>query len=185
MQFLFVFVFLVLYSITTGHDLQCCQKLESMIYRNTRLLKELLRRHPKEIPVREVAFGKSCRQSSTGWGEYASKAVDGDLNTYMHTGKDQSPYWIVDLGKPYQIKQIEIFNRKHGDINTGLRLRDLDIIVGTSPYNMHLCAHYAGPAQLGDHIVLVCQYDETARYVKLMLRRRDFLHVAEVKVYAL
>lgn len=49
MQFLFVFVFVffVLYSITTGHDLQCCKKLESKIYRNTALLKELLRRHPK------------------------------------------------------------------------------------------------------------------------------------------
>lgn len=77
----------------------------------------------KEIRLREVAFGKSCQQSSNEQGLITSEAVDGDLNTYMNTKLDQSPYWIVDLGKPYQIKQIEIFNRKHGDIATGeLRL---------------------------------------------------------------
>ncbi|XP_052065378.1 uncharacterized protein LOC127705171 [Mytilus californianus] len=138
-----------------------------------------------QIRLWEVAYGKSCQQSSTAGVEYASKAVDGDLNTYMHTNKDQSPYWIVDLGKPYQIKLIEIFNRNKGSIDTGRRLHDLDIIVGTSSNNMHLCTHYAGPAQLGDHLVFGCQYDEKARYVKLMIRGREFLHVAEVKVYAL
>ncbi|VDI14615.1 Hypothetical predicted protein, partial [Mytilus galloprovincialis] len=137
----------------------------------------------------EVAYGKSCTQSSTsavnvGY-HSASKAVDGDLNTFMHTDLDQSPYWIVDLGKTYQIKRIEIFNRKQGAIYTGRRLHDLDIIVGTSLNNTHLCTQYAGPAELGEHLVLGCQCDETARFVKLMLRGREYLHVAEVKVYTL
>ncbi|CAG2192692.1 unnamed protein product [Mytilus edulis] len=139
----------------------------------------------KEIQLTEVAYGKSCKQSSTAWVEYASKAVDGDLNTYMHTNLDYSPYWIVDLGKFYQVKQIEIFNRKQGAIDTGRRLHDLDIMVGTSLNNLHICTQYAGPAELGEHIVLVCQYEEKARYVKLTIRGTEYLHVAEVKVYAL
>ncbi|CAG2196652.1 unnamed protein product [Mytilus edulis] len=64
------------------------------------------------------------------------------------------------------------------------RLRDFDIIVGTSLNNMHLCTQYAGPAQLGEHLVVRCQFDEKARYVKLMLRGTNTLHMAEVKVYA-
>lgn len=50
---------------------------------------------------------------------------------------------------------------------------------------MHLCAYYAGPAQLGDHLVFECQHDEKERFVKLMIRGIENLHVAEVKLYAL
>ncbi|CAG2234590.1 unnamed protein product [Mytilus edulis] len=139
----------------------------------------------QQIPLTEVAYGKSCKQSSTAGVEYASKAVDGDLNTYGHTNQDHSPYWIVDLGKFYQVKQIEIFNRNRGSIDAGRRLHDLDIMAGTSLNNLHLCTHYAGPAELGEHIVLGCQYEEKARYVKLTIRGTEYLHVAEVKVYAL
>ncbi|CAG2196649.1 unnamed protein product [Mytilus edulis] len=62
------------------------------------------------------------------------------------------------------------------------RLHDLDIMAGTSLNNLHLCTHYAGPAELGEHIVLGCQYEEKARYVKLTIRGTEYLHVAEVKV---
>ncbi|VDI21509.1 Hypothetical predicted protein [Mytilus galloprovincialis] len=149
------------------------------------LLKKLLEEKRNEPKIKEVAYGKSCWQSSTGWDEYASRAVDGNLNTKMHTYKDQSPYWIVDLGKPYKIKRIEIFNRQHGGRSSGRRLHDLDIMVGNSSNAMHLCTHYRGPAELRAHLVLECQNDEKARYVKLMIRGIEYLHVAEVKVFAL
>lgn len=50
---------------------------------------------------------------------------------------------------------------------------------------MPLCAHYAGPAQLGDHLAFECQHAEKVRFVKLMIRGIEILHVAEVNVYAL
>ncbi|XP_063400105.1 uncharacterized protein LOC134684727 [Mytilus trossulus] len=139
----------------------------------------------QQSPLTEVAYGKSCKQSSTAGVEYASKAVDGDLNTYAHTDKNHLPYWFVDLGKFFQVKRIEIFNRNRGSRDTGRRLHDLDIMAGTSLNNLHLCTHYTGPAELGEHLVFGCQYEEKARYVKLTIRGTEFLHVAEVKVYAL
>ncbi|CAC5416548.1 unnamed protein product [Mytilus coruscus] len=139
----------------------------------------------KAIQLREVAYGKLSSQSSAYGADNPPNAVDGDLNTYMHTAKEQSPYWIVDLGKIYQIKRIEIFNRKQGNVLTGQRLHDLDMTVGRSHNKMHLCAHYVGPAQLGEHLLFECQHDEKARFVKLMIQGIEILHLAEVKVYAL
>ncbi|XP_071123338.1 fucolectin-6-like [Mytilus edulis] len=141
--------------------------------------------HTCNITLTEVAYDKPAEQSSVYSLSYsAAKAIDGSVNTYMHTNKEQSPYWIVDLGKIYQIKRIEIFNRNAGFNSTGERLRDLDIIVGPSHNEMQICAHYVGPAQLGDHLLFTCGHVECARYVKLRLTGTDYLHVAEVKVYA-
>ncbi|CAC5416551.1 unnamed protein product [Mytilus coruscus] len=152
------------------------------------MLQEILKAVRKDndtINLREVAYGKPAQQSSIYSSEHsASRAVDGNVNTYIHTNIEQSPYWIVDLGKTYQIKRIEIFNRVVGDKSTGERLRNLDIIIGPSHNEMHLCAHYVGPAQLGDHLLFKCGHVENARYVKLMLTGTDYLNVAEVKVYA-
>lgn len=71
------------------------------------------------IILRDVAHGKPAEQSSV-YGVYsAQRAVDGNLNTFMHTNIEQSPYWMVDLGKIYQIKRIEIFNLIDGPKSTG------------------------------------------------------------------
>ncbi|XP_063399480.1 uncharacterized protein LOC134684128 [Mytilus trossulus] len=159
----------------------------AILNRHNGILQELLeavQRDNRTINLREVAHGKPAEQSSVLAELSASRAVDGSVNTYMHTLKEQSPYWIVDLGKNYQIKRIEIFNRNEGAKSTGERLHDLDIIVGPSHNKMHLCAHYVGPAQLGAHLIFECEPDENARYVKLMIKGTEYLHVAEIKVYA-
>ncbi|CAC5416566.1 unnamed protein product [Mytilus coruscus] len=152
------------------------------------MLQEILkavRRDNSTIILREVAHGKPAEQSSVYGGVYsAPRAVDGNLNTIMHTNIEQSPYWMVDLGKNYQIKRIEIFNVNDGAKSTGERLHDLDIIVGPSHNTMHLCAHYVGPAQIGFHLLFERLHDENVRYVKLMIQGKEYLHVAEVKIYA-
>lgn len=58
-------------------------------------------------------------------------------------------------------------------------------MIGPSHNEMHLCAHYNGPAQLGDHLLFTCGLVGNARYVKLVLTGTNYLHVAEVKVYAM
>ncbi|VDI19408.1 Hypothetical predicted protein [Mytilus galloprovincialis] len=159
----------------------------AILNRHNGILHELLeavQRDNRTINLREVANGKPAEQSSVQGELSASRAVDGSVNTFMHTLKEQSPYWIVDLGKNYQIKRIEIFNRNVGSKSTGERLHDLDITVGPSHNKMHLCAHYVGPAQLGAHLIFECEPDENARYVKLMIKGTEYLHVAEIKVYA-
>lgn len=72
------------------------------------------------INLIEVAHQKPAEQSSNYKDAYpASRAVDGNLNTHVHTNREQSPYWIVDLGKNYQIKRIEIFNVNTENKSTG------------------------------------------------------------------
>lgn len=67
----------------------------------------------------------------------------------------------------------------------GNRLHDLDITVGPTENEMKLCAHYVGPANLGEHLVFECLHVDThVRYVKLMIKDKEILHVVEVKVYA-
>ncbi|CAC5416587.1 unnamed protein product [Mytilus coruscus] len=157
---------------------------------------------------RDVAYGKSAKQSSVFRNlpiYIASRAVDGDLNTWIHTEHDNMPFWIVDLEKIYKIKWIEIFNINKGfrssDTLTnkiklnlqycdtkclsiiGKRLHDLDITVGPTEDEMKLCAHYVGPAKLGEHLVFECLHEDI-RYVKLMINGTEILHVLEVKVYA-
>ncbi|CAC5416584.1 unnamed protein product [Mytilus coruscus] len=135
---------------------------------------------------RDVAYGKSAKQSSVFDNRIiniASRAVDGDLNTWMHTERENEPFWIVDLEKIYKIKRIEIFNRNKGFKRSGERLHDLDITVGPTENEMKLCAHYVGPAKLGDHLEFECLHEDI-RYVKLMINGTEVLNVVEVKVYA-
>ncbi|CAG2225174.1 unnamed protein product [Mytilus edulis] len=135
---------------------------------------------------RDVAYGKSATQSSVFQNRpinIASRAVDGDLTTWMHTAREYMPFWIVDLEKIYKIQRIEIFNRNEGYITSGERLHDLDITVGPTENQMQLCAHYVGPSKLKDHLVFECLHEDV-RFVKLMINGTEVLNVVEVKVYA-
>ncbi|CAG2196655.1 unnamed protein product [Mytilus edulis] len=125
--------------------------------------------HNCTINLKEVAHNKPSEQSSVYSARHsASRAVDGHVKSFIHTNIEQSPYWIVDLGKNYQIQQIKIFNKNDGDKSTGERLRDLDIMIGPSHNKMQICAHYVGPAKLGEYLQFTCEHVENARYVKLV-----------------
>lgn len=67
--------------------------------------------------LREVAYGKKSYQSSTfvdnGTPYSSNLAVDGNMDTFMHTHSDNYPHWEVDLGKNYQIKRVEIYTRRN------------------------------------------------------------------------
>ncbi|XP_052066665.1 fucolectin-6-like [Mytilus californianus] len=160
------------------------------INRNAKILEDILKflkdsnlsSIKQEKTLLEVAQGKRTYQSSTHDSMYASKfAVDGRLNTIQHTKKQHFPYWVVDIGTIYNIERIEIYNEPDC---CGERLRDLDILIGPYHNAMKLCAHYAGPSHTGDHLVFKCGGILPGRYVKLMMRRTEYLHVAEVKVFA-
>eukprot|EP00804_Cyclotella_cryptica_P009369 CCRYP_018076-RB/>CCRYP_018076-RB protein AED:0.03 eAED:0.03 QI:374/1/1/1/0.94/0.9/20/617/4181 len=62
----------------------------------------------------DVAKGKPSVQSSTLTTFLASRAVDGNINTFSHTDveKSGSPvWWEVDLGAEYSIELVTIINR--------------------------------------------------------------------------
>lgn len=64
--------------------------------------------------LQEVAKGKASRQSLQYLHFRSGYANDGNLNTFSitHTNGDLSPYWEVDLGHDFKIRQVEIFVRK-------------------------------------------------------------------------
>ncbi|XP_071133047.1 fucolectin-6-like [Mytilus edulis] len=142
----------------------------------------------EEIPVpsttKDVAHGKSTYQSSTWSPHYpSSMAVDGNPKTVQHADIQHNPYWVVDLGHMYSITSVEVYNKPQ---NKGERFRDVDILVGEHHDNhMSLCAHYVGPSHTGAHQVFDCSRVLQGRFVKITIRQREYLHMAEVKVTAL
>jgi hypothetical protein len=67
-----------------------------------------------------VAIGKDATQSSNFNGKAfaASKAVDGKMNTFSHTGTSEyGVWWEVDLGDSFPIESIKILNRYCQDIS--------------------------------------------------------------------
>ena len=90
-----------------------------------------------------LALNKPATQSSTGWGGEASRAVDGntdgvwDNGSLSHTGKEDNPWWQVDLGSAQPIGQVKVWNRsaddKCGADSCDKRLHDFWVFASKKP----------------------------------------------------
>ncbi|CAC5416542.1 unnamed protein product [Mytilus coruscus] len=132
--------------------------------------------------LQEVAEGKASTQSSQHGHHEAVHANDGNISTFSHTTTEQSPYWMVDLGRDYNIRQIEIFARRDC---CGELIRQLDITAGSSHNLMTRCGFYSGPAQTGYHLAFECTPIINGRYVKIQKNDTTNLALAEVQVMAI
>jgi hypothetical protein len=96
----------------------------------------------------------SATQSSTAYGGYARRGIDGSASTNYrsrsctHTHQRQANWWEVDLGSIQNVKEIAITNR--GDC-CGSRLSPFSIRVGSS-----LCAQNVKIAQ-GETKIMKCE----------------------------
>lgn len=108
-----------------------------------------------------VAYGKPTNQSSTIRGGDSRNANDGDVST-VHESKfctetkvEQSPWWMVDLLQPYEVKVIRLLTR--GCCGHS-QLHDLEIRVGNSstPSGNKLCAWFPGTLDDGTSKDLPC-----------------------------
>jgi hypothetical protein len=138
-------------------------------------------------------------QSSTGFGGYAQKGVDGNTNgdyfggnSVTHNLGEPNPWYLVDLGTEFSVDDVILYNRS--DCCAG-RTRDLYIellaadgslvasspllnpgnILGGGPFEEHV-----GPATI--------EYDFGGEFGHMVRVRMDapsgaFLHLAEVEVY--
>lgn len=64
--------------------------------------------------LKNVAYSKKVTLSSEYSTKYAypgSKAVNGILTDFAHTGIEKHPWLIIDLGATYEVHQIEVFAR--------------------------------------------------------------------------
>ena len=55
-----------------------------------------------------LALSKTCEQSTTNGSFVASRAVDGNINTFSRTNNAANEWWKVDLGAVYSIGAIDI-----------------------------------------------------------------------------
>ena len=133
-----------------------------------------------------VALEKPTRQSSTFSVHKSSYAVDGNTND-RHTGagnkftttnNDQGAWWEVDLGRSYQISQINVYNVTD---NFGSRLKDLNIKVSNTSFRTNndgqFFARNVYPQPKGEY-----RGNATGRYVRVYINRRDYLNLCEVEV---
>ncbi|XP_065051247.1 uncharacterized protein LOC135680930 isoform X2 [Rhopilema esculentum] len=138
-----------------------------------------------------IARGKPTKQSSTGFGGVASRAVDGNKNPHWsgasctHTNRDRKPWWRVDLQAQQQVAKVKLTNR--GDC-CGNRLRQIEIRVGNidnNPAANTLCLFYGGAIPQGQTKELACTSPKAGRYVYVTLRVQEWLTLCEVEVFAL
>lgn len=129
-----------------------------------------------------LALHKRAAQSSTYANDpnyAASKGVDGyKYDTSMfHTDLEDSPWWEVDLGAEYAIDNVIMYNRV-GCCQE--RIAGVQVLLSSD----------------GRHYMLVYTHDNyafrdrrvdvgglRARFVRIQLPRRDYLHLQEVEVY--
>ncbi|MCF3948241.1 galactose-binding domain-containing protein [Acidiphilium iwatense] len=145
-----------------------------------------------------VALRRPARQSSLSpWSigrtieEDAGRAVDGDRDKDMafHTGEDDQPWWMVDLGQVCDIECIDIYNRRGVDV---VRKR-------VCPFAIELSDDgevWAEVARTKERFDFGCEtgrsppwqwvgnFGHAARFVRVrVLKNPEFLHLAAVEVY--
>jgi len=66
------------------------------------------------VITENMALGEFAMQSSTFKKREAALAVDGDVKTASCTTMESDqPWWAVDLGWGFRVKEVAIINEKH------------------------------------------------------------------------
>lgn len=141
---------------------------------------------PLEPPNRNVALGRPARQSSRSrWSrdDDPQGAVDGEITgSYgFHTADEPNPWWMVDLGRNYPLRQIRVFNRIDCCAE---RARTLGIYVSSDGRNWELVYQNPGTVFGGKdgNPLVVDLRGHSGRYVKLQLNETNYLHLDEVEI---
>ncbi|XP_061092934.1 fucolectin-6-like [Conger conger] len=138
-----------------------------------------------------VALRGKASQSDLHLGEWtayshASNAIDGNRNSNMslgsctHTTNKPNPWWRVDLLQTYLIASVTITNR--GDC-CGERINKARILIGSSIHAAQ-CSMIDG-LSTGETKTFHCPQPMIGRYVTVILRKKEYLHICEVEVNAL
>jgi hypothetical protein len=128
-------------------------------------------------------LGAIARQSSVYVGSNATpdKAIDGNTNgmysngSIAHTNNDPQAWWEVKLPQPYNIAQIDIWNRTDCCSD---RLKDFYIRWSMDGINYSSLHVADGSAAHTTYAI-----NQQAQYVKIQLNGTNYLNIAEVQVW--
>ncbi len=140
-------------------------------------------------PLIDVALGRPASQSSTSeWSTPydAGGAVNGTFpSDYgFHTGFEVQPWWQVDLGWTYPVELIVVHNRRLGSQE---RSRTIEILIssdGEKWLSVHRNALVFGSGLDGLPLILALRETVSCRYVRVQLDGTNYLHLAQVQVFA-
>jgi hypothetical protein len=129
-----------------------------------------------------LAANRPAAQSSTYHDDMsyvASKGVDGSKydTSLFHTDEEDSPWWEVDLGADYAIDDVILYNRV-GCCRE--RVRGLQVLLSSDGLN-YMLGYTHDNYEFRDRRVDVGGL--RARFVRVQLPYRGYLHLQEVEVY--
>ncbi|MCW7540292.1 discoidin domain-containing protein [Aquabacterium sp. A7-Y] len=151
----------------------------------------------EEGPV-NLALHRAAAQSSTIAPGVAALAVNGDLTTewraggVTHTQESLQPWWQVDLGRIERVAGVRLWNRS--DVCCADRLSDFHVLLSEQPFTSEtLETERVRPGVTDLHVTslngqraidLALPPGRSGRYLRVWLRGRNSLSLAEVEVFA-
>lgn len=141
-----------------------------------------------EPPGENIALHKPAQQSSYSprWSKpnQSSRAVNGIKNGgYSFCTKlEVDPWWQVDLEEIHIIQQVRIYNR----MDYSERARTLKILLSTDSHNweqVYVNDDRLIPGGIYGKPLIVSITSKLARYIRIQLNSRTYLHLDEVEVY--
>lgn len=146
--------------------------------------------HTRSITMNvNIALDKHASQSSySPWsspGE-ASRAAAGRFTGgfSFHTDCEDRPWWQVDLDSAYTLKSIVVYNRDAQGSDFAERARSLAAYIsndGMLWQEVHAGGQSFGGSLDGQPLKIDCS-DQAARFVRLQLKERNYLHLDGVEV---
>jgi SAM-dependent methyltransferase len=169
-------------------------KYEFEGWSNSPQQKKFMLFYPKEmielIPppyFTNVALNKPARQSSAYYSSKennASGGVNGVKNGKFgfHTNIEEQPWWEVDLQDYFYIKDVKIYNRLDACYE---RANTLTVLISVDAVDWEQVYTYKESQPFGgvSGSPLIVEINQIARYIKLQLQEKNYLHLDEVEVY--
>ena len=114
-------------------------------------------------------------QSSDYQGNISYNAIDGDINSISHTNNELNAWWKVKLPQDINIVKIKILNRMNCCQD---RLSNFDVML----LDENGIITKSIPQKESLQTFIFDNINVVARYVKIMLRGTNFLHIADVSI---
>lgn len=152
---------------------------------------------PLDLSLPNLALGKLATQSSVSeWSrgatpeEDAANVVNGQPSKDYgcHTDNDANPWWMVDLASTARVSFIRVFNRDF--IPDWMQRRASPLLIeasvdgeGWTPLLRTEHGQLFGGASGGAPLVWSSNEPIEARFVRISILRKEYLHLAEVEIY--
>ncbi|CAM3023891.1 hypothetical protein JHFBIEKO_3115 [Methylobacterium mesophilicum] len=136
-------------------------------------------------PSENIALGKTWRASSAShWSGTAGiygEHTTGDTSFFFHTGLDQNPWFVLDLGAVESVSEIRIYNRWGQPSERAQLMR---VWLGETEQDYRLVFD-AVDAYCHPGLPLHLRFDNARfRYLKVDLVEEQYLHLAGIEVFA-